>query len=90
MMIFRLTKVEVLAIFAKSDDFLRSGLDRRSFYSYLRRRSDILVSGEVDCVFSLDDLRDISHAWASSHSATGDALDDLIDETLGDSLTFPT
>jgi len=37
MMIFRLTKVEVLAIFAKSDDFLRSGLDRRSFYSYLRR-----------------------------------------------------
>jgi len=48
MMIFRLTKVEVLAIFAKSDDFLRSGLDRRSFYSYLRRRSDILVSGEVN------------------------------------------
>ena len=46
MMIFRLTKVEVLAIFAKSDDFLkpdevleklRSGLDRRSFYSYLGR-----------------------------------------------------
>ena len=43
---FPVTKVEVLAIFAKSDDFLkpdevleklRSGLDRRSFYSYLGR-----------------------------------------------------
>ena len=41
-----MTKVEVLAIFAKSGDFLkpdevleklRSGLDRRSFYSYLGR-----------------------------------------------------
>jgi DNA-binding PadR family transcriptional regulator len=46
MIIFPVTKVEVLAIFAKSGDFLkpdevieklRSDLDRRSFYSYLGR-----------------------------------------------------
>lgn len=43
---FSMTKVEVLAIFGKADDFLKpdevleelqSGLDRRSFYSYLAR-----------------------------------------------------
>ncbi len=55
---FPVTKVEVLAIFAKSDDFLkpdevleklRSGLDRRSFYSYLGRlrRQGLLDFGTV-------------------------------------------
>jgi Ca2+-binding RTX toxin-like protein len=67
---------------AAGNDFLIGGSGKDRIVG--SAGNDILVSGGVDCVFSLEDLREISHAWASSRSVEESSVDDLIDETLGD------
>jgi Ca2+-binding RTX toxin-like protein len=47
--------------------------------------NDILVAGAVPGDLDLITLRAISQAWSSSHTTSSEAVDDFIDEVIGDS-----